>query len=286
MADVEKMRVEYTTEMGSVLIDEHGNPVETWRENYPYSERMTWEEYEVLRRPLQIELQKLQVHLRETGGRLCILFEGRDAAGKGGTIKRFTEHLNPRSLRVVALPAPTPQETSQWHFQRYVEHLPSAGEIVIFDRSWYNRAGVEKVMGFCTDEEYREFLRAAPLVEEMLVNSGISLVKFWFSVTQGEQHTRFLIRQIDPIRQWKMSPIDLQAIDRWDEYTAAKKAMFKATDTAHAPWVVVKSNDKKRARLEAMRYLLTSFDYKDKDYEVVGVVDPLIVPTHKKAREA
>lgn len=281
-----KMRVVYSTQTGSVLLDQNGNPVETWRENYPYDEKMGFDEYEATRRPIQIELQKLQSHLRDTGGRLVVLFEGRDAAGKGGTIKRFTEHLNPRLVRVVALPAPTSQEATQWHFQRYFAHLPSAGEVVMFDRSWYNRAGVERVMGFCTDDEYSEFLRAAPLVEEMLVNAGISLVKFWFSVTKGEQQTRFIIRQIDPIRQWKMSAIDREAIDRWDEYTAAKKAMFKATDTSLAPWVVVKSNDKKRARLEAMRHLLTSFEYKDKDYAVVGQPDPLIVPTHKKAREA
>lgn len=281
-----KMKVHWTMETGSVLLDENGSPVDTWRENYPYPARMTWEEYEATRRPLQIELQKLQAHLRDTGGRLVVLFEGRDAAGKGGTIKRFTEHLNPRSLRVVALPAPTVREASQWHFQRYVAHLPSAGEIVMFDRSWYNRAGVERVMGFCTEEEYHEFLRTVPQIEEMLVNAGISLVKFWFSVTKGEQQTRFLIRQIDPLRQWKMSQIDKEAIARWEEYTAAKKAMFKATDTPWAPWTVVKSNDKKRARLEAMRHLLNSFEYKDKEHDVVGKPDPLIVPTHKKAREA
>ena len=206
-----------------------------------------------------------------------IVFEGRDAAGKGGTIKRFMEHLNPRGARVVALEKPTERERTQWYFQRYVEHLPAAGEIVLFDRSWYNRAGVERVMGFCTDEQYAEFMRQAPQFERMLVNDGISLTKFWFSVTQAEQRTRFTIRQVDPVRQWKLSPIDLASLDKWDDYTEAKEAMFSYTDTEHAPWTVVKSNDKKRARLNAMRHVLGQFDYDDKDHEVVGRADPLIV---------
>ena len=175
-----------------------------------------------------------------------ILFEGRDAAGKGGTIKRFMEHLNPRAARVVALTKPTETERGQWYFHRYVTQLPTAGEIVLFDRSWYNRAGVERVMGFCTDRDYEIFLRQAPLFEEMLVESGFSLTKLWFSVTQSEQRTRFAIRQIDPVRRWKLSPMDIESLDRWDAYTAAKEAMIEHTDTDYAPWTSIKSNDKKR----------------------------------------
>ena len=198
-------------------------------------------------------------------------------AGKGGTIKRFMEHLNPRGARVVALEKPTEREQGQWYFQRYVSHLPGRGEMVLFDRSWYNRAGVEKVMGFCTPEEHAEFLRRTPQFEDMLVSDGISLTKFWFSVSPAEQRTRFAIRQVDPVRQWKLSPMDLASLDKWGEYTEAKEAMFFYTDTADAPWTVVKSNDKKRARLEAMRHVLSRFDYENKDDEVVGDADPLIV---------
>jgi polyphosphate kinase 2 len=206
-----------------------------------------------------------------------ILFEGRDAAGKGGTIKRFMEHLNPRGARVVALEKPNERESTQWYFQRYIEHLPAAGEIVLFDRSWYNRAGVERVMGFASRVEYLEFMRQAPDLERMLVRSGIHLVKFWFSVSRSEQRTRFAIRQVDPVRQWKLSPMDLQSLDKWDDYTEAKEAMFFYTDTADAPWTVVKSNDKKRARLEAMRHVLNRFDYETKDFDVVGTPDAKIV---------
>jgi polyphosphate kinase 2 len=201
----------------------------------------------------------------------------RDAAGKGGTIKRFTEHLDPRGARVVALGKPTEREESEWFFQRYVQHLPAAGEMVLFDRSWYNRAGVERVMGFCSDEQYERFVHQAPAFEEMLVDDGVLLVKLWFSVSQAEQRTRFLIRQIDPVRRWKLSPNDIKALDRWDAYTTAKVAMFRATDTDSAPWTVVKSNDKKRARTEAMRSVLARFDYVDKDAEIVGEPDPRIV---------
>jgi polyphosphate kinase 2 len=208
---------------------------------------------------------------------LVVVFEGRDAAGKGGTIKRFMEHLNPRGARIVALEKPTARESTQWYFQRYVAHLPSAGELVLFDRSWYNRAVVERVMGFCTDDEYREFLRQAPQFEEMLTRSGILLVKLWFSVSRSEQHTRFLIRQIDPVRQWKLSPTDLKSLDHWSDYTEAKEAMFFYTDTEYAPWTVVKSNDKKRARLAAMRHVLSLYDYDEKDTELVGEPDPLIL---------
>src|SRR3954451_11724589 len=260
-----------------VLLNADGTPVDTWREDYPYDTRLSRQQYDHDKRLLQIELLKLQNWCKNTGERLVVLFEGRDAAGKGGTIKRFMEHLNPRGASVVALEKPNERESTQWYYQRYIAHLPAAGEIVLFDRSWYNRAGVERVMGFCTRAEYREFMRQAPDLERMLVRSGIHLVKFWFSVTQGEQRTRFAIRQVDPVRQWKLSPMDLQSLDKWDEYTEAKEAMFFYTDTADAPWTVVKSNDKKRARLEAMRHVLSRFPYEGKDGEVVRVPDPLIV---------
>ncbi|MGY1840354.1 MULTISPECIES: polyphosphate kinase 2 [unclassified Modestobacter] len=259
------------------LFDPEGNRVDSWREGFPYDERLPRREYEVQKRLLQIELLKLQGWVKATGQKLVIVFEGRDAAGKGGTIKRFTEHLNPRGARVVALDKPSEREQTQWYFQRYVQHLPAAGEIVLFDRSWYNRAGVERVMGYCTPEQYRLFMRHAPEFERMLVESGTHLVKFWFSVTRSEQRSRFIVRQIDPVRQWKLSPTDLASLDRWDAYTEAKEAMFLHTDTEHAPWTVVKSNDKKRARLGAMRHVLHRFDYTDKDAAAVGTPDPLIV---------
>jgi polyphosphate kinase 2 len=260
-----------------VLLDRDGQHIDTWRERYPYDHRMPHDEYEHLKRRLQIELLKLQQHGKRAGARHVIVFEGRDAAGKGGTIKRFMEHLNPRSARVEALEKPSEREQTQWYFQRYIGHLPAGGEMVLFDRSWYNRAGVEKVMGFCTPDQHAEFLRQAPLFEEMLVNDGISLTKFWFSVSPAEQRTRFAIRLVDPVRQWKFSPTDMESLDRWDDYTAAKEEMFASTDTDAAPWIVVKSNDKKRARINAMRYLLAKFDYDDKDADVVGEPDPLIV---------
>jgi polyphosphate kinase 2 len=260
-----------------VLLDRDGKNIDTWRERYPYDHRMGRDKYEHLKRRLQIELLKLQQHCRRTGARHVIVFEGRDAAGKGGTIKRFTEHLNPRAARVVALEKPTEREQTQWYFQRYINHLPAGGEMVLFDRSWYNRAGVEKVMGFCTPEQHAEFLQQAPLFERMLVNDGVSLTKFWFSVSPAEQRTRFAIRLVDPVRQWKFSQTDMESLDKWDDYTAAKEEMFAETDTDGAPWIVVKSNDKKRARINAMRYLLARFDYDDKDLDVVGEPDPLIV---------
>ncbi|RPE40810.1 polyphosphate kinase 2 [Streptomyces sp. Ag109_O5-1] len=277
LADLAHLKVDYSDPDDPVLIRPDGSPIDTWRENYPYATRMERKEYEWHKRLQQIELLKLQNWIKETGRRIVIVFEGRDAAGKGGTIKRFTEHLNPRGARVVALEKPTERESGQWYFQRYVEHLPTAGEIVMFDRSWYNRAGVERVMGFCSDDQYRRFMRQAPLFERMLVDDGVDLVKFWFSVSQSEQRTRFTIRQVDPVRQWKLSPMDLASLDRWDDYTAAKVAMFRETDTEYAPWTVVKSNDKKRARVEAMRSVLARFDYADKDEEVVGSPDPRVV---------
>ena len=260
-----------------VLLRIDGTPVDTWREGYPYPERMVREDYERIKRLLQIELLKLQEWIKDTGERLVILFEGRDAAGKGGTIKRFMEHLNPRGARVVALAKPNERERGQWYFQRYIEHLPSAGEMVLFDRSWYNRAGVEYVMDYCTEEQYHEFLREVPRLEEMWVRSNINLVKLWFSVSQNEQHTRFVIRQVDPVRQWKLSATDLASLDRWDQYTDAKEAMFFYTDTEAAPWTVIKSNDKKRGRIEAMRHVLSLFPYEGKDVELIGTPDGRIV---------
>ena len=260
-----------------VLITADGRLVDTWREGYPYDTRMDRLDYELTKRLLQIELLKMQRWVIESQQRVVILFEGRDAAGKGGTIKRFMEHLNPRGARVVALQKPTPTEAGQWYFQRYIPHLPEAGEIVLFDRSWYNRAGVETVMGFCTPEQRELFLRQAPELERMLVDDDIHLFKLWFSVSRGEQRTRFVIRRIDPVRQWKLSPIDIQSLDRWDDYTAAKEEMFRSTDLPFAPWTVVKSNDKKRARINTMRYVLSWLDYPDKDLDVVGVPDPLII---------
>jgi polyphosphate kinase 2 len=260
-----------------VLVGPDGRPVQTWREDYPYSERMSRSEYETVKRSLQIELLKLQRWVKDTGQKVVLVFEGRDAAGKGGTIKRFTEHLNPRGTGVIALEKPSPREQTQWYFQRYVAHLPAAGEMVLFDRSWYNRAGVERVMGYCTQDEYEDFLRQTPHFERMLRGSGIHLIKFWFSVTQSEQRTRFMVRHIDPVRRWKLSPTDLASLDQWDSYTEAKEAMFFYTDTPQAPWTVVRSNDKKRARLNAMRHVLHSMNYTDKDIVRIGEVDPLIV---------
>lgn len=260
-----------------VLIDPAGRAVDTWRENYPYAERMPREEYDEVKYLLQVELLKFQNWAAESGSKHVILFEGRDAAGKGGTIKRFMEHLNPRYARTVALTKPSDREAGQWYFQRYVQHLPTAGEMVLFDRSWYNRAGVERVMGFASNSEYAEYMAQAPQFEKMLVDSGISLTKLWFSVTRSEQRTRFIIRQVDPVRQWKLSPIDIQSLDKWDDYTAAKEEMFRRTDTDWAPWTTIKSNDKKRARINAMRHFLAKFEYDGKDHDLVGRADPAIV---------
>ncbi|MEZ5823111.1 MAG: polyphosphate kinase 2 [Bradyrhizobium sp.] len=249
-----------------------------WRRGgYPYKHRMFRKEYEEEKFVLQSELLKLQIWMKEARQRLVLLFEGRDAAGKGGAIKRFMEHLNPRGARVVALEKPSEVERGQWYFQRYVEHLPTAGEIVLFDRSWYNRAGVERVMSFCTQEEYDEFLRQVPEFERNLVRSGIHLIKLWFSVSRAEQRRRFKEREAHPLKQWKLSPIDLASLDKWDDYTRAKEAMFFHTDTADSPWTVVKSDDKKRARLNAMRYVLHSMPYKGKDLKRIGLVDDLLV---------
>ena len=244
---------------------------------YPYKQKISRKFYEKQKRELQIELLKVQEWVKANGRKIVILFEGRDAAGKGGTIKRFTEHLNPRGARVVALDKPTERERSQWYFQRYIRHLPAAGEIVFFDRSWYNRAGVERVMGFCTPNEYLEFMRQAPDVERMLVRSGIILFKYWYSVTSEEQKRRFESRETEALKKWKISPIDRQSLKMWDDYTDAKEAMFFYTDTADAPWTIVKSDDKKRARLNAMRHFLSQLPYSTKDSARVGRPDPLIV---------
>ena len=249
-----------------------------WRDGgYPYKYKMLRKDYEREKFVLQTELLKLQQWVRETEQRIVILFEGRDAAGKGGAIKRFMEHVNPRGARVIALEKPSDVEKGQWYFQRYVEHLPSTGEMVLFDRSWYNRAGVERVMGFCSDDEYGEFLRQAPDFERNLVRSGIHLIKFWFSVSQHEQRRRFKERKVHPLKQWKLSPVDLASLDKWEDYTRAKEKMFFHTDTADSPWTVVKSDDKKRARLNAIRFVLHSFPYEGKDPERIGRVDDLLV---------
>jgi polyphosphate kinase len=270
----------------ALLIDAFGREADTWRQDYPYQARMRRDEYEQRKRELQIELLKMQSWVKDTGQRVIVLFEGRDAAGKGGTIKRFMEHLNPRGARVVALEKPTSREQGQWYFQRYFSQLPSAGEIILFDRSWYNRAVVEPVMGFCTDTDYSEFMAQTPSLEDALVDTGIHLVKLWFSVSRAEQRTRFTIRVIDPLRQWKLSPVDLAALERWDEYTRAKEEMFSRTDTPTSPWIVVKSNDKKRGRIAALSWVLSTLDYPTKDVDAVGTPDPAIVGPPAQVYEA
>jgi len=254
--------------------------------NYPYTTKMNRSKYEALKQDLQIELLKMQGWVKETGQRVVILFEGRDAAGKGGTIKRMMEHMNPRGARVVALEKPSDEEIGQWYFQRYVKHLPSAGEIVLLDRSWYNRAGVERVMDFCKPGDYLEFMRQAPELERMLVRSGITLFKLWFSVSRNEQFRRFQQRKTDPLKQWKLSPIDMASLDKWENYTEAKEAMFFYTDTADAPWTVIKSDCKKRARINAMRFVLSKLEYPNKNRNIARNPDPLIVGSAKHIYEA
>ncbi|KAF1061363.1 MAG: Polyphosphate:ADP/GDP phosphotransferase [Pseudomonas citronellolis] len=245
--------------------------------NYPYRKRLQRKAYENAKADLQVELLKVQNWVKETGQRIVVLFEGRDAAGKGGTIKRFMEHLNPRGARVIALEKPSPVEQGQWYFQRYIQHLPTAGEMVFFDRSWYNRANVERVMGFCSPYQYLEFMQQTPELERMLVRNGVHLFKYWFSVSREEQLRRFVSRRDDPLKHWKLSPIDIQSLDKWDEYTQAKEAMFFHTDTADAPWVVVKSDDKKRARLNGIRHFLHSLDYPDKNLRIAHAADEHLV---------
>ena len=252
---------------------------------YPYTDKSPRSQYDKEKALLQIELLKVQNWVKQSGQRIVALFEGRDAAGKGGTIKRFMEHLNPRAARVVALEKPTELELGQWYFQRYIKHLPTSGEIVFFDRSWYNRAGVERVMGFCSSLDYLEFMRQVPDLERMLARSGIRLFKYWFSVTQEEQRRRFDARTGDPLKQWKLSPIDEVSRDKWVEYTQAKESMFFYTDTADAPWTVIKSDDKKRARLNCMQHFLSSLDYPGKNEHVLHGPDPLIVGTPSQVIE-
>ena len=254
------------------------NRIRYFRENlYPYAKKMRRREYEAQKLPLQVELVKLQSSMRETGDRVIILFEGRDAAGKGGTIRRFMEHWNPRYARVVALDKPSDRERGQWYFQRYVTHFPTSGEIVLFDRSWYNRAGVERVMGFSSERDYRLFIRQAPALEQMIVDCGIRLIKLYFSVSHREQLRRVEARASDPLKQWKVSGIDLKSIDKWEEYTEAKEAMFLLTHSDCAPWTIIKSDDKKRARINAMRHVLHTLDYLGKDETTARAPDPSIV---------
>jgi polyphosphate kinase len=258
------------------------SPVETidqMQDDLPYDERIGKKEYRRELEALQIELLKAQRHIRAVGDRVVIVFEGRDAAGKGGSIKRFRQHLNPRGGEHVALAKPNEAEQTQWYFQRYVAHLPSAGEITMFDRSWYNRAGVEKVMGFCTPQEHALFLRQVPDFEQSLVGSGIQLFKLWFTVSKDRQKQRFDERREDPLKHWKMSPIDEVSVEKYDEYTEARNEMLLATDTVMAPWTIVNSNEKRRARLGAIRSVLHSLDYEHKDLDVAGEPDPRVVRT-------
>ena len=256
---------------------EGADPSRIISDSYPYPTRMRRRRYEARKAELQVELLKLQNWVKETGQRIVVVFEGRDAAGKGGTIKRFMEHLNPRGATVVALPAPTERERGQWYFQRYVQHLPTRGEIVFFDRSWYNRAVVEPVMGFCTPAETVRFLRDTVLFEDMLINEDLRLFKFWFSVSQEEQLRRVMSRAQDRLKQWKLSDVDRRSLPLWDEFTEAKKLMFAASDTKASPWVVVKSDDKRRARLNCMRFVLRSFDYDPEVLRRVRKPDPKLI---------
>ncbi len=243
---------------------------------YPYKKKLKRHAYEKDLERLQIELLKLQTHIRGTKQRILIVFEGRDAAGKGGTISRFREHLNPRYTRTVALSKPTEREQAQWYFQRYVPHLPSGGEIVLFDRSWYNRAVVEKVMGFAEPEAVETFLREVPVFERLLVEDGLILVKFWLNVGREMQLKRFHDRRHDPLKRWKLSPVDIASLGRWDDYTTARDAMFETSHTRHAPWTVLRANDKRRLRLNAIRSVLTGLDYEGKDSDAIGEVDDKI----------
>jgi len=253
--------------------------------NYPYRKTMKEADYLEEIELLQIELVKMQAWVKEVGERVVLIFEGRDAAGKGGTIQRFTENLNPRGAKVVALAKPSDTERGQWYFQRYIENLPTKGEIVFFDRSWYNRAGVEHVMGFCTPHEYLEFMRQTPGFERMIVRSGIRFYKFWFSVSREEQLRRFLGRAQDPLKQWKLSPMDVESLGRWEAYTKAKEAMLFYTDTADASWTIVRSDDKNRARLNAIKHVLHTIPYAGKDTDVVSAPDSNVIGSAKAIYE-
>ena len=287
MDDLVQVAHQETTEALEAASEPNESPVEIENSSdvTVTQEKLSRKEYEKLKKDLQIELLKMQSWVRETGERIVILFEGRDAAGKGGTIKRFTEHLNPRGAKVIALEKPTEEEKGQWYYQRYVKHFPTKGDILLFDRSWYNRAGVERVMNFCSPAEYLEFMRQTPDFERMLVRSGIRLYKFWFSVSRDEQFERFQARKVAPLKQWKLSPIDLASLDKWDAYTEAKEAMFFYTDTADAPWTVIKSDDKKRARINAMRFILNSLPYPNKNPDIQLTPDPLIVGNARDIHE-
>lgn len=236
---------------------------------------------------LQVELVKLQRWVQATKQRVAIIFEGRDAAGKGGTIRRFIEHLNPRAMRVVALPKPTEEEVGQWYFQRYVRQLPNRGEIVFFDRSWYNRAVVEPVMGFCTDEQYERFMQQVTEFEHMLYEDGVIIIKFWFSISKDEQQNRFASREINPLKQWKLSPIDQEAQGMWDRYTIFKEKMFSRTHSTFSPWIIVRANDKKKARLESIRYVLSIMNYDGKENSATSLYpDPNVITRfHRQARK-
>jgi polyphosphate kinase 2 len=244
---------------------------------YPYDEPLRKKDYERELEPLQVELVKLLGWQLATGRRSVLVFEGRDAAGKGGSIKIVRQHLNPRHARIVALAKPSDQETGQWYFQRYAEELPTAGEMVLFDRSWYNRGVVEPVMGYCTPEQAARFLDEAPAFESMLTSDSIPLFKFWLEIGRETQLERFHARRHDPLKQWKISPVDIQAIDRWDAFTEASRRMIEATHTPHAPWIVVRANDKKRAHLNLIRHVLRNTDYEGRDLGIIGEVDPLIL---------
>ena len=247
-------------------------------DDYVKPKKIRKKAYETELRRLQTELVTMQQWVKESGTRIVAIFEGRDAAGKGSAIKRITEYLNPRNARIVALPAPTERERTQWYFQRYIEHLPAAGEIVLMDRSWYNRAGVERVMGFCTGDEYRRFLHQAPIFERLLVEEGILLRKYWFSVSDIEQEKRFKSRLTDPMRRWKLSPMDVQSISKWEEYSRAKDEMFVHTDIPEAPWVTVESEDKKRSRINVIAHLLSTIPYEHRD------PPPVTIPERPQAR--
>lgn len=246
---------------------------------YIYQEKLKRKLYKEQLEALQLELGKVQTWLRDTGERIVIVFEGRDAAGKGGTINAVRQYLNPRHTRVVALSKPSDTERGEWYFQRYAKHLPTSGEMVMYDRSWYNRAGVEPVMGFCTPKQHEQFLKEAPQFEEMLTSDGIHFFKFWLNVGQEMQIKRFHDRRQNPLKTWKLSPIDIKALSKWDDYTQARNKMMAATHSAHSPWTIIRSNDKRRARLNAIRHLLTSLDYPDKDTSRIGKIDTDILGT-------
>jgi len=245
--------------------------------NYPYEDKLKRSKYEERLRDLQIELVKLQQWARNSGARIIMVFEGRDAAGKGGTIHAFRENMNPRHARIVALSKPSEVERGQWYFQRYIPHLPTSGDIVMFDRSWYNRAGVEPVMGFCSPEQTDAFLHEAPRFESMVHDAGIKVFKFWLNVGREMQMKRFHDRRHDPLKVWKLSPIDLAALAKWDAYTETRNRMIESTHTDHAPWTIVRSNDKRRARLNAIRHVLRQTDYDGKDHKAIGAIDDKIL---------